>query len=276
MSNYQYYTLIQAMRPERERISVDEFIWNAIVRCGYAASVEESEADCMGTISLNDGAIERGEYDYATPWIPKAGKWVYVLLDARQSTVHPSDPEIHVMGVSLYFDVSVRCQGYVRVEHLCDLPNVPYIERYIRALDPSTNEWISWNENRMRILEMIPREIIAANNMGFKIRRDPKPKSFTLFPHDFPHQSPIILSRKWVRAHCNVAAAAKVEFDGCVCGVTMPDVGPITVVVIRIVESLPSGCCGNIITTLHDEPFLDQDGIDVIVKIIHFLGLEIA
>lgn len=273
--------MIQACLPEDKRITIDEFICTAIdSHARYC--IDNCEPFNARTA---DGLIERGTND--SYWIYRLDKTRnqkdavtglprkrISVVRPRLSGVHPSGDEVRVLWSELSLGkIRIVCQIY---EH----PYLGFIERYLYAYDDTSAKHISFEANRMRILEMIPINIFADINLILKVKTLPGGDTFTLFPCNFPFQPAMLLPRMWMMKYCDFAAIGS-HYSGTPLSldsvsIILPhDIGAITDEVAAAVEGFSLRHPSNLLIELATDPTLNQDEIDVVMKIILFLGIEI-
>lgn len=214
----------------------------------------------------------------------------YALLCSRSypSTVHNPEDNIKLIWTGLKIqtgsddgDLTIGCHGY----------SYPDNDRFMYACYHRRAKYISFAANRMSILELIPFHIIQGQRAPqFKIREMQEPHLFTLFPHNYPHQMPIILARRWVIDHCDLAllAATQNNHTSPLLGLissTLPDsINGVTENVASALECISYDTMVSlaIISAPWRDPIsrveksLTQDEYDVAIAILSYLGVEIA
>jgi len=284
MANFHYYTTMQSLVQAQDRISIDEFIWNAIERC--SADLEDLHPLQM---SYYDGCIERGQSYQCNVRSACDQLCAIKTIMPKQSSIYPP-PLVSAEGPSpsAGFIISpflismtlmdgdmIECHSYVLISPDGQTQDYPEGGRFMYFYDVSPDGYRPFAENREHILEMIPHEIIQSGGPRFKAKEDLRNKSFALFPCNFPHQSPIILPRKWVRKYCcdNIL----VSRDGRrIDNIELPaDMIAIPDVVCALIEKITSDPSNNLLAMVAAAA-LSQDEIDVMMKIFHHLGVEIV
>jgi len=260
MSNQRYYETIQSLIPAQDRISIDEFMWNAIVK--YAAKIKAQYCGSMRKWHH----VERNQVDNLICYpIPDTNNQIGII-EPRPSTVHPSESGVLMTCVLLWIGSWV-----VTLQHYTSPANEKFMYLYPDRVDGGN---ISFAKNRLLLLEALPREIISPS-LGFRCRNPPQNRTFTLFPCDYPHQPPISLLLEWVNTYCCIAPESIIQNSNNT-GMTLPDtIGPITDAIAAAMWDISSGVHDNAVADFISEGDLTQDEIDVVMKIFHYLGAEL-
>jgi len=292
--NYRYYTAIQALTPEKERVSIDEFIWNAITNC--AAGFPDKK---VRQFALKKGYLERNStHMYQRRHF---GTHALGVITDEPSSLNRG-AFLTWVGVALD-TMSINCASWQSRKDT----KIRFDEKFISACD-RTKKSIPFAENRMLILESIPLCIIqGCRSSQFKTRETSE--SFILFPHNYPHhQQPIALARKWVVEYCDLARLCQNDEGNPLLGpieCTLPTfINGITDNVASALDYISSDLrfdpgSGSdfapspiaigarqspiaILSTSWIDPItqaevsLNQDEFDVAIAILQYLGVEIA
>jgi len=281
MNNLQYYTAIQSLTPPHRRVDLNQFIWDA---------VQQYCSNCSRYCTFGckfEGDVERGQYHrmYITNANEYGHRFGRITTNATAVSASNGSTNFVSWHEMVLENITICCHWYLADDI-----------KFMYARDNTIKKYIPFTANKMMIVEAIPRYVLADAEMEFKKGGMARDESVTLFPHNFPHQQPIILSRRWVVTYCQYEPSQSRQDDAAedTQGYTFcdpldmilpADIGAITENVAAILQNISSKSNNNTSATssdfrfsiiaMLDGPTLDQDEFDTAMRILQYLGVEI-